>query len=174
MGQDPLAGDVPLTTLAKEYHQKWQEARQRMEQAAYKPAPEAKLRLFAVIPPKEKEREPDPGPRLPPIADPQLRADLQAILRKHEATWALIVNHSRKYSAHPPRREIYAYLHKRGWSLAKIARFCNRDHTSILHALRRGGYVGEHTRHPKAESSVPRGLPLCGSDEPKPEAHIEV
>lgn len=172
MGEEPLVGDVSLSTLAKEYHQRWREARQRMEQAAHKPAPEAKLRLFAVIMPKQKE--PEEPPRLPPIADPQLRADLHAILRKHDATWALVVNHSRTYSSHPPRREIYGYLYKRGWSLSKIGRFCNRDHSSILHALRRGGYIGKHTGHLETEGSVSRGLQVCGSDEPEPEAHAEV
>jgi hypothetical protein len=172
MGEEPFVGDVSLSTLAKEYHQRWREARQRMEQAANKPAPEAKLRLFAVITPKQKE--PEDAPRLPPIADQQLRADLQAILRKHDATWALVVNHLRHYSSHPPRREIYGYLYNRGWSLSKIGRFCNRDHTSILHALRRGGYIGQHSGHFEAADIDARGLQVCGSDEPEPEAHAEV
>jgi len=139
MGAVTSVGDVPLN-LVNEYHQKWKEARQRMVSAAVKQkAPEPKLRLFVHIEPKKEVEE--RVPRLPPIADPQLKDDLTAVLIRHEATWALVVNHSRLQPTHAVRREIYGYLYRRGWSLSKIGRFCNRDHTSILHALRRGGYV---------------------------------
>ena len=162
-------------SLALEYHKRWKEARRRMQEAAKRPAPQQEpvLRLFAVIDPPTRV-EPDEPPRLPPIADPQLKADLVAILRKHDATWALVVNHSRLISTHAVRREIYGYLYKRGWSMAKIGRFCNRDHTSVMHALRKAGYVGEHSGHAEGQGSDARGLQVCVPDEPAPQEHAEV
>jgi hypothetical protein len=173
MGEEPLVGDVSLSTLAKEYHQKWLEARQRMQAAARKDAaPQAKLRLFAVVMP-EAPQAPE-KPRLPPIADPQLRADLRAILDRHQTTWADIVNHCRKSYTHRPRRDVYAYLHARGWSVAKIGRFCNRDHTSILHALRKGKRLGEHSDHASGEIEDARGLSLCLPHGAEPQNNAEV
>jgi hypothetical protein len=174
MGQDPLAGDVPLTTLAKEYHQKWLEARRRMQAAAQEPAPQPKMRLFAVVmPPVHREDVPQ-KPRLPPIADPQLRSDLRAILDQHDTTWEAIVNHDRKAPTHKPRRAVYGYLHRRGWSVAKIGRFCNRDHTSILHALRKGQRLGEYTDHSTGAGEDARGLSLCLAHGAEPKDNAEV
>jgi chromosomal replication initiation ATPase DnaA len=34
------------------------------------------------------------------------------------------------------RRELYAELRSRGWSYPEIGRFCGRDHTTVLYALR--------------------------------------
>lgn len=175
MGEEPLIGDVPLSNLAKEYHQKWLEARQRMLAAAREANnPQPKLRLFAVVMPQPQPQQQPEKPRLPPIADPQLRADLRAILDHHDTTWGDIVNHCRKSHRHRPRRDVYAYLHARGWSIAKIGRFCNRDHTSILHALRKGKRLGEHSNDTSGEGADARGLPLCLAHGAEPQDHAEV
>lgn len=76
--------------------------------------------------------------------DPELRAQIAAVLVAHGRTWADIVSHQRARYLHPPRQDVYAILRARGWSLPIIARFCNRDHTSILYALRKHAERDNH------------------------------
>lgn len=79
-----------------------------------------------------------------PATDPELRAQIAAVLVAHGRTWADIVSHQRARYLHPPRQDVYAILRGRGWSLPIIARFCNRDHTSVLYALRKHAERSHH------------------------------
>jgi chromosomal replication initiation ATPase DnaA len=64
----------------------------------------------------------------------------QAALVPHGMTWTDAMGPSRSLPYTNARKDVYAALRKHGWSLKKIAIFCNRDHTTVMNAL-----------HPKKE-----------------------
>lgn len=66
----------------------------------------------------------------------EVRKELYKILVSHNVYWPEIVAHTRKKHLKDARGAVYSYLRSLGWSLSKIAEFCNRDHSSILYALR--------------------------------------
>ena len=89
-------------------------------------------------PPPEPEPEPDP-PELH-LASFQYtmsaaRRIAQAALVPYGMTWTDAMGPSRTLPYTNARADVYKALRKHGWSLKKIAIFCNRDHTTIMNAL---------------------------------------
>lgn len=68
------------------------------------------------------------------------RVDADAIAREVAARHRLTVNEmlgpSRDHEFVVARAQLYRALRQRGWSFPKIGRFVNRDHTTVLAALR--------------------------------------
>jgi len=91
-------------------------------------------------PPPEPEPEPEPDPpELPPASFQYTmsaaRRIAQAALVPHGMTWTDAMGPSRTVPYTHARGDVYKALRKHGWSLKKIAIFCNRDHTTIMNAL---------------------------------------
>jgi chromosomal replication initiation ATPase DnaA len=59
----------------------------------------------------------------------------QGALVPHGMTWNDAMSPARTLHYVHARRDVYAALRRHGWSLKKIAIFCNRDHTTIMNAL---------------------------------------
>jgi len=97
---------------------------------------------IAPPPPPEPEPEPEPEPSVPepaPLAFQYTmsaaRRIAQAALVPHGMTWADAMSPTRTLPYTNARADVYKALRKHGWSLKKIAIFCNRDHTTIMNAL---------------------------------------
>jgi len=59
----------------------------------------------------------------------------QAALVPHGMTWTDAMSPARTLHYVHARKDVYKALRKHGWSLKKIAIFCNRDHTTVMNAL---------------------------------------
>ena len=97
-------------------------------------------RPVAIARPPEPEPEPEPDPpELPPASFQYTmsaaRRIAQAALVPHGMTWTDAMGPSRTLPYTAARAAVYKALRKHGWSLKKIAIFCNRDHTTIMNAL---------------------------------------
>jgi hypothetical protein len=95
-------------------------------------------RPVAIAPPPEPEPDP-PAAELPPASFQYTmsaaRRIAQAALVPHGMTWTDAMGPSRTLPYTDARKDVYAALRRHGWSLKKIAIFCNRDHTTIMNAL---------------------------------------
>lgn len=97
------------------------------------PAPTTARARVKVTPPPPEPRA--PGQRVPNTKG--ARRVLEPILRAHELTWDDIIRDDRHRPLVMARREIYFALRELGWSLPSIAQLCERDHTSVLYAIRK-------------------------------------
>ena len=91
-------------------------------------------------PPPEPEPEPEPPvAELPPASFQYTMSAARRIavgaLTPHGMTWTDAMSPARTLPYTDARRDVYAALRRHGWSLKKIAIFCNRDHTTIMNAL---------------------------------------
>jgi hypothetical protein len=97
-----------------------------------------------VIAPPPVIAAPPPVPELPPASFQYTMSAARRIavgaLTPHGMTWADAMSPARTLPYVHARKDVYKALRKHGWSLKKIAIFCNRDHTTIMNAL-----------HPKKE-----------------------
>jgi chromosomal replication initiation ATPase DnaA len=59
------------------------------------------------------------------------------ILKKYGVDWETMISHRRLGHLIIPRFEIYTVLRDNGYSSPRIGMICNRDHTSILHGVRK-------------------------------------
>jgi hypothetical protein len=92
-------------------------------------------------PPPPEPPAPEPAPPPPPRA-PEFqftpsaaKAIARAALVPHGMTLDQAMGPSRTLSYIAARTAVYVALRRHGWSLKKIAIFCNRDHTTVLNAL---------------------------------------
>jgi len=103
------------------------------------PAPRPVAVAIAPPPPPEPAPEPPPVPELPPASFQYTmsaaRRIAQAALVPHGMTWTDAMGPSRTLPYTNARADVYKALRKHGWSLKKIAIYCNRDHTTIMNAL---------------------------------------
>lgn len=114
--------------------------------------------IMVVVPPKAvtllPEPEPEPMPFKRDILDLQsvpeaLRAKLSAkvivadIAKRHDVPIELVFGHCRNKRIVDARHEAVIAVRKAFplWSLPQMGRFFNRDHTTILHALRKHGVL---------------------------------
>jgi hypothetical protein len=89
-------------------------------------------------PPPEPEPEPsvpEPAPLAFQYTMSAARRIAQAALVPHGMTWTDAMSPARTLPYTDARRDVYKALRRHGWSLKKIAIFCNRDHTTIMNAL---------------------------------------
>jgi len=94
----------------------------------------------AIAPPPPPEPAPEPPvAELPPASFQYTmsaaRRIAQAALVPHGMTWTDAMGPSRTLPYTAARADVYKALRKHGWSLKKIAIYCNRDHTTIMNAL---------------------------------------
>ena len=74
--------------------------------------------------------------QLPRDVSDQTRASIRAVLDAYSATWFDLIRHDRSLRYKYARRALYWMFHCKGFSLPRIGRLCNRDHTTILYALK--------------------------------------
>lgn len=72
------------------------------------------------------------------IYGPNVRRVVVPILQKHKLPWDAISSGTRKAPVVACRHEVFRELKKElHWSASRIARLCNRDHTTVIYALKK-------------------------------------
>jgi chromosomal replication initiation ATPase DnaA len=72
------------------------------------------------------------------IHGPNVRRVIMPLLEKHQQPWAHIISRSRRAPIVKCRHEIFIELKKElQWSAARIGKLCGKDHTTVLHALKK-------------------------------------
>jgi chromosomal replication initiator protein len=70
---------------------------------------------------------------------PNVRRVVFPILEKHKLSWDDVYSYTRKAPVVACRHEVFRELKKElQWSASRIARLCNKDHTTVIYALRKG------------------------------------
>jgi len=87
------------------------------------------------IAPPPPPPEPEPPPASFQYTMSAARRIAQAALVPHGMTWTDAMSPTRTLPYTTARKDVYVALRRHGWSLKKIAIFCNRDHTTIMNAL---------------------------------------
>lgn len=102
---------------------------------------EVRRRLNTVPPKPPKPPKPQPPkPVHPEILTPYQRTVRESaipILKKYDLTLEDVRGERRFRCMHRARWEIAVALTNRGWSTLKIGRFLNKDHTTVVHYLKR-------------------------------------
>jgi hypothetical protein len=96
------------------------------------PPPPAPRQAAAPDPPPPA---PDPVARLP-VSD-RTRQSLRHVLTAYGATWDDVTGPAHHARIVTMRRAVYWLLHCNGFSLSRIGALTHRDHTSILHGLKK-------------------------------------
>jgi len=78
---------------------------------------------------------PDPVARLP-VSD-RTRQSLRHVLAAYGATWDDVTGPAHHARTVTMRRAVYWLMHCNGFSLSRIGVLTHRDHTSILHGLKK-------------------------------------
>lgn len=82
----------------------------------------------------------DEGPKFPKIKTPReilIEKHVKPILKEYGTTIAELRQDRKFVRLHTARREISVILSQRGWSTLKIGEFLNKDHSTIVHYLKR-------------------------------------
>jgi hypothetical protein len=102
--------------------------------AATRPAPPPAAPDLAP-PPAPSPPAPDPVARLP-VSD-RTRQSLRHVLAAYGATWDDVTGPAHHARTVTMRRAVYWLMHCNGFSLSRIGALTHRDHTSILHGLKK-------------------------------------
>lgn len=88
-------------------------------------------------PPPEPAPEPEPAPPGPAFQFTPSAAKriVREALEPHGMTFEQAMGPSRTVPYIAARTAVYVALRRHGWSLKKIAIYCNRDHTTVMNAL---------------------------------------
>jgi ribosomal protein L16 Arg81 hydroxylase len=73
---------------------------------------------------------------VPPVSD-AARQFISSTLLANGMVWSELVRPDRSPDMVVIRAEIYEFLSNRGWSLSQIGNLFKRDHTTVLHSLRK-------------------------------------
>jgi hypothetical protein len=73
---------------------------------------------------------------VPPVSD-DARHFISSVLVAHRMVWRELIQPDRRPEMVRIRAEIYEFLSNRGWSLPQIGNLFKRDHTTVLHSLRK-------------------------------------
>ena len=108
--------------------------------------------LLIAIPAPEPEPEPEPSAPVWTVPDhpPTAKQIARDALRPFKLTLDEAMKPSRQILYIRARAAVYGALREHGWSLKKIAIFCNRDHTTILNSLQKFPYQERDKWTPKA------------------------
>jgi hypothetical protein len=82
----------------------------------------------------------DEGPKFPKIMTPRERlinTFVKPILKEYDTTIAELRQDRKFIRLHTARREVSVVLSRHGWSTLKIGGFLNKDHSTIVHYLKR-------------------------------------
>jgi len=93
-------------------------------------------RLAAVPTVKVQPVKVQPVKIVPPVSD-DARQFISSVLVAHRIVWRELIQPDRRPEMVMIRAEIYEFLNNRGWSLTQIGNLFKRDHTSVLHAIRK-------------------------------------
>jgi hypothetical protein len=88
-------------------------------------------------PPAPKKEE---GPQFPKIMTPRetlIDKYLKPILKEYDTTISELRQDRKFVRLHSARQEISVALSQHGWSTLKIGKFLNKDHSTIVHYLKR-------------------------------------
>lgn len=94
--------------------------------------PELEPDAADATPPDDPPPPPQPEIRFIPSAAKRIAREA---LKPHGMTLEEALGPSRRAPYITARTAVYVALRRHGWSLKKIAIFCNRDHTTVLNAL---------------------------------------
>ena len=108
--------------------------------------------LPIVLPAPEPEPEPEPSAPVWTVPDhpPTAKQIARDALRPFKLTLDEAMKPSRQILDIRARAAVYGALREHGWSLKKIAIFCNRDHTTVLNSLQKFPYQERDRWTPKA------------------------
>ena len=139
-GATLLGGEFPV----EDWEQHYKDVRNRLNGIKAQPK-----QIEIIIPPAEMLvlPEPEPEPQKPMFSRDDLlitegclrdrvRHIVLPILRKRNMTWRQLVGQCRTRPYVLLRREAWFALVSNGYGIAETGRICNRDHTSILHAIK--------------------------------------
>lgn len=128
----------------EDWEQHYKDVRNRLN--GIKPKPK---QIEIIISPAEVRvlPEPEPEPQKPMFSRDDLlitegclrdrvRYIVLPILHKHKMTWRQLIGQCRTKPHVMLRREAWFALVSNGYGIAETGRICNRDHTSILHAIK--------------------------------------
>jgi hypothetical protein len=101
--------------------------------AGTRPAPPPPPAPRQALPPPPAP--PDPVARLP-VSD-RTRQSLRHVLAAYGATWDDVTGPAHHARTVTMRRAVYWLMHCNGFSLSRIGALTHRDHTSILHGLKK-------------------------------------
>jgi Bacterial dnaA protein helix-turn-helix len=137
--------EVEEPRTAAELIARYREVRRRL----YSPASPPKLasseigtthparKAIATIPPSARQREPRPSETLFQYQTPAREA-LQAVSTRTCVPIADILGRNRRPPIAAARHEaVWRVRQATGWSLPRLGRFFKRDHTTVLHSLRK-------------------------------------
>lgn len=82
----------------------------------------------------------DEGPKFPKIKTPReilIDKYLKPILKEYDTTITELRQDRKFVRLHSARQEISVALSQHGWSTLKIGKFLNKDHSTIVHYLKR-------------------------------------
>lgn len=72
------------------------------------------------------------------IPGPKARSVVVPLLNKHQIDWETVLSRSRKNHIVMCRHEIFMALKRElRWSGSRIAKFCNKDHTTVGYVFRK-------------------------------------
>jgi hypothetical protein len=103
--------------------------------AGMRPAPPPPAPRQALPPDPPPPPPPDPVARLP-VSD-RTRQSLRHVLTAYGATWDDVTGPAHHARTVTMRRAVYWLMHCNGFSLSRIGALTHRDHTSILHGLKK-------------------------------------
>jgi hypothetical protein len=108
--------------------------------------------VLPVLPPPPPEPELELSAPVWTVPDhpPTAKQIARDALRPFKLTLDEAMKPSRQIRYIRARAAVYGALREHGWSLKKIAIFCNRDHTTILNSLQKFPYQERDRWTPKA------------------------
>lgn len=90
----------------------------------------------SVAPPPPAPATPPINYGIPPMSD-EAKRFVRDVLIREKMAWGDVVARDRRLFKVYIRAEIYVFLNNRGWSLTQIGNLFKRDHTTVLHGVRK-------------------------------------
>ena len=125
---------------AEELRAHYAAVKARIAGAARRPPPQVQPLLVVRPAPPEPEPDEEPDLRPPLLAGAPIgrtRDLVEPVLQRHMVTWKQVAGRDRKQAIVAARQECMWVLNKAGMSLPMIGRFMRRDHTTVLHGVRK-------------------------------------
>jgi len=143
------SGEFPVTDWQAHY----KAIRAKLDGPKPRPAPKPVALPMIVMPPKpEPEPEPEPEQKEEEfdgkfskddmlitrgLKRDRIRAIVLPILRNRDVTWEIIRGQNRHGPIVRARSEVFFALISNGYGYAETGRICGRDHTTVIHGVRK-------------------------------------
>ena len=102
----------------------------------HRPVARSKATARPAVTPSPEPAKPPPLFGMPSMSN-ESRQFVRDILIRENMVWGDLVARDRRLFKVYIRAEIYVFLNNRGWSLTQIGNLFKRDHTTVLHGLRK-------------------------------------